>query len=226
VTFSFSIPVAAANVGVLRSAFGSNGLLRDHRQNCIRLQKNTVRARFSLACLGKVRLSLGALHGHQHAPRQNSKILFDNNWLGVPSNLFSVIEFCEHVAVNLAAFSGAFGASVAAACSIRKTDDRSVDAMRISGRNPLASKQRNTMRKFFLVVTLFSLSAVTGAIAEQTPQKQRSGTPDEQRACSRDVQKHCRSVMNEDDLTVLACLQHNRPKLTAACNQVLVSHGQ
>lgn len=82
------------------------------------------------------------------------------------------------------------------------------------------------MRKFFLVVTLLSLSTSTGAIAEQTPQKQRSGTPEEQKACSRDVQKHCRTVMNEDDLTVLACLQQNRPKLTAACNQVLVNHGQ
>jgi hypothetical protein len=33
-------------------------------------------------------------------------------------------------------------------------------------------------------------------------------------------------VMNEDDLRVLACLQQHRPKLTAACNQVLVNHGQ
>ena len=79
------------------------------------------------------------------------------------------------------------------------------------------------MRKLILVVTLLSLSASTGAIAQQ---QQRSGTPEEQKACARDVQKHCRSVMNEPDLTVLACLQENRPKLTPACNQVLVSHGQ
>jgi len=32
--------------------------------------------------------------------------------------------------------------------------------------------------------------------------------------------------MNESDLTVLACLQQNRPKLTRACDQVLVNHGQ
>jgi hypothetical protein len=82
------------------------------------------------------------------------------------------------------------------------------------------------MRKFFLVVTVLSLSASTAAIAEQTPQKERSGTPEEQKACGRDVQRHCRSVMNEDDLRVLACLQQHRPKLTAACNQVLVNHGQ
>lgn len=83
------------------------------------------------------------------------------------------------------------------------------------------------MRKFFLVISLLSLSASTGAIAQQQQQQQqRSGTPDEQKACSRDVQRHCRSVMNEPDLTVLSCLQENRPKLTPACNQVLVSHGQ
>jgi hypothetical protein len=83
------------------------------------------------------------------------------------------------------------------------------------------------MRKFFLLVTLLSLSASTGAIAQQQKQpQQRSGTPEEQRACSHDVQKYCRTVMNEDDLTVLACLQQNRPKLTHACNQVLVNNGQ
>jgi hypothetical protein len=80
------------------------------------------------------------------------------------------------------------------------------------------------MRKFFLVVTLLSLSASTAAIAQQ--QQQRSGTPEEQRACAHDVQKFCRSVMDQADLTVLACLQQNRPKLTHACNQVLVTHGQ
>ena len=80
------------------------------------------------------------------------------------------------------------------------------------------------MRKLFLVVTL--LSASTAVFAEPTPAQQRSGTPEEQKACSRDVQKFCRSVMNDSDLTVLACLQQNRPKLTNACNQVLVNHGQ
>jgi Cysteine rich repeat len=82
------------------------------------------------------------------------------------------------------------------------------------------------MRNFFLVVTLLSLSASTAAIAEPTPPQQRAGTPEEQKACSRDVQKYCRSVMNQDDLTVLGCLQQNRPKLSNACNHVLVTHGQ
>jgi len=76
------------------------------------------------------------------------------------------------------------------------------------------------MHKFFLVA-LVSLSVSSAAVAQQ-----RSGTPEEQKACARDVQKHCRSVMNEPDLTVLACLQQNRTKLTKACDQVLVNHGQ
>ena len=78
------------------------------------------------------------------------------------------------------------------------------------------------MRKFSLALILLSLSVTTGAIAQQ----QRSGTPQEQAACSRDVQRFCRPVIDQGDFTILACLQQNRPKLTAACNQVLKNHGQ
>jgi hypothetical protein len=78
------------------------------------------------------------------------------------------------------------------------------------------------MRKFFLALTLLSLSISSGAIAQQ----QRSGTPEEQKACSRDVQRHCRPVMDQGDLIVLSCLQQNRPKISAACDQVLKDHGQ
>jgi hypothetical protein len=78
------------------------------------------------------------------------------------------------------------------------------------------------MHKFFLALLLLSLSVSTGAIAQQ----QRSGTPEEQAACSRDVQRHCRPVIDQGDFTILACLQQHRPKLTAACDQVLKNHGQ
>jgi cysteine rich repeat protein len=79
------------------------------------------------------------------------------------------------------------------------------------------------MHKFLLATILLSLSVSTGAIAQQ---QQRSGTPEEQAACSRDVQRYCRSVINQGDLTVLACLQQNRPKLSKACEQVLKNNGQ
>jgi hypothetical protein len=78
------------------------------------------------------------------------------------------------------------------------------------------------MRKFLFALTLLSISASTGAIAQQ----QRSGTPEEQRACARDVQRFCRPVIDQGDFTILACLQQNRPKLTEACEQVLKIHGQ
>ena len=79
------------------------------------------------------------------------------------------------------------------------------------------------MRKFFLLLTLLSISISTGAIAQQ---QQRSGTPEEQRSCSRDVQRFCRPVIDQGDFTILACLQQHRPKLSTACDQVLKEHGQ
>lgn len=78
------------------------------------------------------------------------------------------------------------------------------------------------MHKFFLALSMLSITLSTGAMAQQ----QRSGTPDEQAACSRDVQRYCRSVIDQGDFTILACLQQHRPKLTKACDMVLKNHGQ
>jgi hypothetical protein len=78
------------------------------------------------------------------------------------------------------------------------------------------------MRKFLLALTLLSIPVSSEAFAQQ----QRSGTPAEQKACTRDVQKFCRPVIDQGDFTVLACLKENRPKISAACNQVLKNNGQ
>jgi hypothetical protein len=78
------------------------------------------------------------------------------------------------------------------------------------------------MYKFFLALTLLSMSVSTAALAQQ----QRSGTPEEQAACSRDVQRHCRPVIDQGDFAVLACLQQNRDKISKACDLVLKNHGQ
>jgi hypothetical protein len=81
------------------------------------------------------------------------------------------------------------------------------------------------MRKFplaLLALSLLSIPVSSAAFAQQ----QRSGTPEEQKACARDVQKHCRAVIDQGDFTILACLQQNRPKISAACDQVLKNHGQ
>ena len=79
------------------------------------------------------------------------------------------------------------------------------------------------MLKFLFALTLLSVSVATGASAQQ---QQRSGTAQEQAACSRDVQRYCRPVIDQGDFTILACLQQNRPKLSAACDQVLKNNGQ
>ncbi|MEH2610155.1 cysteine rich repeat-containing protein [Bradyrhizobium sp. AZCC 1693] len=78
------------------------------------------------------------------------------------------------------------------------------------------------MRKFLLALTLLSVSASSGAFAQQ----QRSGTPEEQKACTRDVQKFCRPVIDQGDFTILACLKEHRSKISTACDQVLKSNGQ
>ena len=45
-------------------------------------------------------------------------------------------------------------------------------------------------------------------------------------ACARDVSRFCRSVMNNGDPAVLACLKQNRTRLSKACDKVLTEHGQ
>jgi hypothetical protein len=79
------------------------------------------------------------------------------------------------------------------------------------------------MLKIFapLALLLALGSTVTMAQAQQD-----RGTEAEQRACSRDVTRFCRKVIDQGDFTILACLQQNRPKISKACNAVLVSHGQ
>jgi hypothetical protein len=66
-----------------------------------------------------------------------------------------------------------------------------------------------------------SIPLSSGAFAQQD-----RGTPEEQKACTRDVQRHCRAVIDQGDFTILACLQQNRAKISAACDQVLKTHGQ
>jgi hypothetical protein len=68
----------------------------------------------------------------------------------------------------------------------------------------------------FLFVVPFLLMA-SGASAQQ-----RQGHD----ACARDVSRYCRAQMNDGDQIVLACLKQNRARISRACQQVLISHGQ
>jgi hypothetical protein len=51
------------------------------------------------------------------------------------------------------------------------------------------------------------------------------GTPEERAACAPDVHRFCEAAL-PDTMRVLACLQANRNRISRACNQVLVNHGQ
>jgi hypothetical protein len=79
------------------------------------------------------------------------------------------------------------------------------------------------MPKLLMVLSLLSMTAASTSFAAEG---QHSGTDQEQKACSHDVTKFCRPLMDQGDLVILGCLKENRPKISAACNQVLVSHGQ
>ena len=75
------------------------------------------------------------------------------------------------------------------------------------------------MRKFFLALILLSIPVSARALAH-------GGSEQEQQACTRDVQRFCRKLTDQNDLIILACLKENRQKLSSACRDVLVSHGQ
>jgi hypothetical protein len=52
------------------------------------------------------------------------------------------------------------------------------------------------------------------------------GTDQEEKACTPDVRRFCRKLTDQGDFIILACLKENRAKLSSACRDVLVSHGQ
>jgi len=75
------------------------------------------------------------------------------------------------------------------------------------------------MQKFLVALFLLSVPISISALAH-------SGTDQDEKACAPDVRRFCRKLMDQGDFTILACLKENRSKLSAACRNVLVSHGQ
>jgi hypothetical protein len=69
------------------------------------------------------------------------------------------------------------------------------------------------MTKFLLTIPFVLMASMASAQQGQD-------------ACARDVSRYCRAHMSEGDQIVLACLKQNRARLSKACLQVLVSHGQ
>jgi hypothetical protein len=75
------------------------------------------------------------------------------------------------------------------------------------------------------------LASVTAASAQQFPPQPAApqGNDAERAACRPDVVKFCQAELtaNQDDtFAILACLQRNRTRISAGCQQVLANHGQ
>jgi hypothetical protein len=75
------------------------------------------------------------------------------------------------------------------------------------------------MHKFFLALVLLSVAVSTSALAH-------SGSEQDEKACAPDAHRFCRKLLDQGDFAMLAGLKENRPKLSTACRNVLVSHGQ
>ena len=76
---------------------------------------------------------------------------------------------------------------------------------------------------FFPLVAGFSAASLAQPLPLPLPPM--SGTPEEQAACRPDARRWCRSVLGQDRMVILACLQQNRPRLSQACRAVLGRHG-
>jgi hypothetical protein len=79
------------------------------------------------------------------------------------------------------------------------------------------------MLRTIVFATALTVTASTVALA------QGQGDARERAACRPDVMRFCKQVIkdtNEDVISILNCLQSHRTRLSRACNQVLVSHGQ
>lgn len=73
-------------------------------------------------------------------------------------------------------------------------------------------------RCFLILASLFAMTSTSYA--------QGSGMPEDEAACSASVKRYCTQSIQGGDLAVLACLQKNRPRISKACQQVLVKYGQ
>jgi hypothetical protein len=76
--------------------------------------------------------------------------------------------------------------------------------------------------RFALIAALL----VPSTMLQAQPAAPGRGTADDQRACNGDARRHCREVLDQGDMVVLACLRQHRTKLTRPCLAVLQRHGQ
>lgn len=91
------------------------------------------------------------------------------------------------------------------------------------------------MFRISVLTIVLAFAAAATAQAQMPPQPPPVASPlgqgndQERAACHPDVVKHCQTQLQvnpNDVLGILGCLQTNRTKISAACQQVLASHGQ
>ncbi len=82
-------------------------------------------------------------------------------------------------------------------------------------------------------LTLIAIPMVSAQVPKQPPpvaNPMGQGDARERAACHPDVVRYCKRLIkddaNADVFGILNCLQANRQRISKACNQVLVSHGQ
>lgn len=66
---------------------------------------------------------------------------------------------------------------------------------------------------------LLLVSALLFASSAAFAQRENTG-------CTRDASRHCRAVLNNGDMAVLACLKQHRSQLSHACSKTLTDNGQ
>ena len=79
------------------------------------------------------------------------------------------------------------------------------------------------------MVRTIAFAGVLTLAAVTTVSAQGQGDARERAACRPDVMHFCKQLIknnNDDVISILNCLQSNRARISKACNQVLVSHGQ
>jgi hypothetical protein len=83
-----------------------------------------------------------------------------------------------------------------------------------------------TLNGFVIKTAVVAAALLAGAELVSAQSGPNRGTTADQRACNADARVHCREVLNQGDMAVLACLRQHRGKLRRACEAVLQKHGQ
>lgn len=85
----------------------------------------------------------------------------------------------------------------------------------ISGQ--MSRARERAMIRYFGVAAIL----ITPAVAMAQNERERGD-----KACRADVQRLCKSVLEQGDMAILACLQTNRPRLSGTCTKFLQEVGQ